>query len=118
MEIIIFAPPNWQPVVLFDKGTANDWVANRGYRFAPPESAAKAASMPVVNVAPIPTVQPDTSSLVNVNTADLSALTALPKLGIATAKKVVSGRPFRTVEDLIELKVDVDWMAIANRICF
>jgi DNA uptake protein ComE-like DNA-binding protein len=48
-------------------------------------------------------------------------LTALPLIGLAMAKKVVSERvknPFRSVEDLIERLPTIDWTSLENQISY
>ena len=45
------------------------------------------------------------SSLININTASMDSLDTLPKVGPATAQKIVSGRPYGTIEDLLSKKV-------------
>ena len=42
--------------------------------------------------------------LVDINTADQKALESLPGVGPATAKEIVKGRPYKTVDDLANVK--------------
>lgn len=46
-----------------------------------------------------------TTNLVNINTASLSDLDRLPKIGEVTAQKIISGRPYGSIEDLTVKKV-------------
>jgi competence protein ComEA len=43
-------------------------------------------------------------ALVDINTADQKALESLPGVGPATAKAIVQGRPYKSVEDLANVK--------------
>lgn len=51
-------------------------------------------------------ISTDTSSaLVNINSASESQLDTLPKVGPVTAKKIIDGRPYGSIEDLVIKKV-------------
>jgi len=43
-------------------------------------------------------------ALVDINTADQKALESLPGVGPATAKEIVQGRPYKSVDDLANVK--------------
>lgn len=45
------------------------------------------------------------SGLINVNIASSSELDSLPRIGPVTAQKIIEGRPYSSVEDLINKKV-------------
>ncbi len=45
------------------------------------------------------------TGLININSASESELDTLPKVGPATAKKIINGRPYGTIEDLVSKKV-------------
>ena len=42
---------------------------------------------------------------VNINTATQAELEALPGIGVVTASKIISGRPYSKIEDLLTLKI-------------
>lgn len=45
------------------------------------------------------------NSVININSADISQLDSLPGVGQITAQKIVEGRPYTQVEDLVTKKV-------------
>lgn len=45
------------------------------------------------------------SGQVNINSAGQSTLEALPKIGAVTAQKIISSRPYTTVDELVQKKV-------------
>lgn len=61
-----------------------------------PAAAEKAATKAVQAKAP--------AGLVDLNTADQKALEALPGVGPKTAKEIIKGRPYKTVDDLGKVK--------------
>lgn len=50
-------------------------------------------------------VQSSNEELININTASLSELDTLPGVGPVTGQKIIDGRPYNKIEDLIEKKV-------------
>ncbi len=76
-------------------------------------STAEVAPLPLLNMAPSATVAPTMTSTesasepgvrVNINTATLEELDTLPGVGPATAQRIVDGRPYNTIEDLMRVK--------------
>lgn len=43
------------------------------------------------------------SPKININTADIQELTMLPGIGIATAEKIISARPFNNLSDIMKI---------------
>jgi competence protein ComEA len=44
------------------------------------------------------------AAIININTADVKALESLPGVGEATAKAIIEGRPYKSVDDLKRVK--------------
>jgi competence protein ComEA len=47
----------------------------------------------------------DNSGLININSATAEELDTLPKVGAVTAQKIISGRPYTSIEDLVNKKI-------------
>lgn len=47
----------------------------------------------------------DDAGLININSATLEKLDTLPKVGPVTAQKIVSGRPYNKIEELVSKKI-------------
>lgn len=51
------------------------------------------------------TVAGDVSGLININTATVAELDPLPGIGPKTAQKIIDGRPYSSVEELLDKKI-------------
>lgn len=110
MEHIVFSPPDWVPVVVFNKADANRLVADRGYRFELPDQvAAKTVQSPA------PPMTKANDDAVNLNEAELSELTNQLGLTIARARRVMKARPLGTIEDVIAVDNTTDWIGLFER---
>jgi competence protein ComEA len=47
----------------------------------------------------------DNSGLININSATAEQLDTLPKVGPVTAQKIIGGRPYATIEELVSKKI-------------
>ena len=52
-----------------------------------------------------PVTSESSSSLININSATEGQLDTLPKIGPVTAKKIIAGRPYNSIEELVSKKV-------------
>ncbi len=50
-------------------------------------------------------VEDQEEGLINVNTASIESLDTLPKIGPVTAQKIINGRPYGSIEELVSKKV-------------
>lgn len=49
-------------------------------------------------------IQPVIQGRVNLNTANLQDLIELPRVGVKLAQRIIDGRPYRTLQDLDQVK--------------
>ena len=75
------------------------FMARKPYRMGVAFAVIVAAAL-VLSAGSLPAAGP----LVDINTADQKALEALPGVGPATAKEIIKGRPFKSVDDLANVK--------------
>ena len=52
-----------------------------------------------------PVAAPAKAPLLNINRATAAELDALPKIGAARTKAIVAGRPYKSVQDLLDRKI-------------
>ena len=109
--IILYAPGTNEPRLVPDMEVKT--FLQRGYRRQNPQRPVAIAS---VDSATVPSA--DDSKLINVNTAPLKDLAALPGGSMLVANVLKSKRPFKTLEDLIEATEEISWTAIESRITF
>lgn len=119
-EYILFQPPTWQSVIVYDKGEYASLIA-QGWRRERPEIVELAPEIEeeLTEQVPDKTDEPlSESGKVNVNTASTKGLTTLSDVGIAKAKSIIKSRPYSVIEDLIEKVQGVDWLSLESRIEF
>jgi competence protein ComEA len=89
-----------KPLVAVGKAAAAPAPAPAAEKKPKAATAVKAAD----KQAPVATPAPAAAAPVDLNTADQKALESLPGIGPALAKKVMAGRPFKSVDDLSRIK--------------
>lgn len=109
--ITLYAPGTNEPRLVPDMEVKSFLL--RGYRRQHPQRPATIASVNPATVAPA-----DESKSINVNTASLKDLAALPGGSMLVANVLKSKRPFKTLEDLIEATEEINWAAIESTITF
>jgi competence protein ComEA len=68
------------------------------------ETGKKGEAAPITKAKEQKVPEPATVGPVDLNTADQKALEALPGVGPATAKQIIAARPFKSVDDLSQVK--------------
>jgi competence protein ComEA len=79
-------------------------VAAKEEKKSAKETAKKGEATPKTAAKGSKAAEPLSGAPVDLNTADLKALEALPGVGPATAKKIIAARPFKSVDDLGKVK--------------
>ncbi len=69
-------------------------------------AAAPVATAPDTKAAkPAPSAAPSKAPLLDINSAGLDELKALPGIGDAYAQKIIDGRPYKGKDDLVKKKI-------------
>lgn len=69
-----------------------------------PKAVANIASNQNEDISSDPMLE-NTDGLIDINSADEKALDTLPKIGPVTAQKIIAGRPYGAIEELVSKKV-------------
>ena len=74
---------------------------------AAPSSKTPAAttSAPTKTKTPAKSAKADATSVVNINTGTATELTSLPQIGKVRSGKIIAGRPYKSVDELVTKKV-------------
>lgn len=79
-------------------------AAKEGKKSAKETTRKKGEAAPATQAKEPKAAEPSHGAPVDLNSADLKALEALPGVGPATAKKIIAARPFKSVDDLSRVK--------------
>jgi hypothetical protein len=111
MTIHILYDPSGQPQQVFD--VAINGFLKKGYSIDPPYQEPTPIS--TSNVVDLRS-RVELSGELDINTASLKELQALPHVGVAIARKIGSLRPYTDLSDLIQKVSDVPWLDLRDRI--
>ena len=107
MATILYAPDG-QPVQVFDV-TA---FLRQGYSVNPPNQP----NQPKQAIAPSLAELTELTGSIDINTASIKELQSLPQVGVAIAKKIAAGRPYKDLSDLINRIPEIGWLGLRNQI--
>lgn len=67
--------------------------------------AATSATMPSKHATTAKASKADSTSIVNINTGTTAELSSLPQIGKVRSGKIVAGRPYKSIDELVTKKV-------------
>jgi competence protein ComEA len=101
-----------QDALVASKGLAadanRDWVAKNLNLASKLSDGAKVYIPRIGEAAQISSPNDSISNLININTASSKDLDSLPGVGPATAAKVINGRPYSSINELLDKKIISD----------
>ncbi len=65
----------------------------------------KTAAAPSKSTTPAKSAKADATSVVNINTGSATELGSLPQIGKVRTAKIIAGRPYKSVDELVTKKV-------------
>ncbi len=83
---------------------AKIWIPRMGSGLKDPPAGGQGQTSLQTGLTPIGVLGADVSAQVSVNAASQSELEALSGIGPVTAKKIIDGRPYQTLEELVSKK--------------
>ena len=104
----ILYSPDGQPVQAF--GSYIEDYLKKGYSVTEPNQPESAIASPLL------ASLTKLSGSIDINTASIRDLQALPLIGVAIAKKIVANRPYRDLPELINKIDEVAWMELRELI--
>ncbi len=106
----ILYSPDGQSVQVFDSYIGD--FLRQGYSATPPTQQNRSE----VAIAPSLAALTDLTGSIDINTASIKELQSLPQVGVAIAKKIAAGRPYKDTSDLINKIPEIGWMGLRSQI--